>query len=118
MSSQQTPSSSGTGWSLERLLPYEQHIGYGLVALGLGLAAIPIANAALYRGGSLVFLIWGAALTLLVEGLGIYYLVKEPAGTLGRDRWDCGRRWLRFGHAELSDACNNEPRENGKVPGD
>jgi hypothetical protein len=66
----------------EKLAPKRQQIAYGLMGLGAALAAIPIANAALYRWQSLAFLLWGAALTLLVEGIGIYYLVKEPAGTL------------------------------------
>ncbi|MGH7224077.1 MAG: Gldg family protein, partial [Gemmataceae bacterium] len=80
MSITQTPSS--TGDVFERLAPKRERIAYGLIGLGLALLAIPVTNLSLYRLGSLVFLTWGAALSLLVLGVGLYYLLMEPARTL------------------------------------
>jgi hypothetical protein len=85
MSITQTPSNAADAF--ERLAPKRQQIAYGLIGVGAALAAIPIANVALYRWESLAFLLWGGALTLLVLGVGIYYLLMEPAGTL-RDEAD------------------------------
>ncbi|SRR5579883_753671 len=78
MSIQQAPSNTSTGWSIERLLPYEKQIGYAFVAVGLALAAIPIANVAMYRNNSLAVLAWGACLSLFTIGVGLY-AVMPPA---------------------------------------
>ena len=80
MSITQTPSS--TGDVFERLALKRQQIAYVLIVLGLALLAIPISNVSLYRWGSLVFLVWGSSLSLLVLGVGLYYLLMEPARTL------------------------------------
>jgi hypothetical protein len=80
MSSQQTPSNPNTGWSIERLVPYEQQIGYGLIAAGLLLAAIPIANAVMYRTNSLAILGWGVCLSVFVIGVGLYAIMPPAPG--------------------------------------
>src|SRR5579864_6497695 len=92
MSSQQTPSSANTGWSIERLLPYEKQIGYVLVVIGLLLLAIPIANGVKYRSNSLAILGWGACLSLFIIGVGLYTLipptpVSDPQSRTERLRW-------------------------------
>jgi hypothetical protein len=91
MSSQQAPGNANTGWSIERLLPYEKQIGYVLIALGLLLAAIPIANGMKYRANSLAILGWGAFLCLYVTVIGLYAVMPPPdTGVQGRTerlRW-------------------------------
>jgi hypothetical protein len=71
----------------ERLAAQRQNVAYGFIVVGLALAAIPISNVALYRWQSLAFFLWGAALSLLVIGAGIWTLMAESAGTL-RDQAD------------------------------
>lgn len=93
MSSQQSASRSGTGWSLERLLPYEQHIAYGLIAVGLALAAIPIANAVMHRTNSLAVLTWGTCLSLFVAGVGLYGVLAAAEGSDTQSRVE-QLRWV------------------------
>ncbi|HEY7423768.1 MAG TPA: hypothetical protein VH682_05930, partial [Gemmataceae bacterium] len=93
MSSQQTPSNPHTGWSIERLVPYEQHIGYGLIVAGLLLAAIPIANAVMYRSNSLAILGWGVCLSLFVIGVGLYAIMPPAPGASIESRTE-RLRWI------------------------
>jgi len=80
-----TPTPSNTGDVFEQLAPKRQQIAYILIGVGLALLAIPITNWAQYRWQSLVFLGWGAQTSLLVLGVGLYYLLQEPAGTLRQE---------------------------------
>jgi hypothetical protein len=66
----------------ERLAAKQQNIAYGLVAVGLVLLAIPISNVALYRWQSLAVFIWGAALSLLVVGVGLWNLLSPVGGDI------------------------------------
>ncbi len=93
MSSQQASSNALGGWSIERLLPYEKQIGYGLVVIGLLLSAIPIANVALYRNNSLAVLGWGACLSVFVIGVGLYAVLPPPPGTDVQTRTE-RLRWI------------------------
>jgi hypothetical protein len=79
MSSSQTPSS--TPDLFERLAPQRQQVAYGIIGAGAALAAIPISNAALYGGQSLLVFLWGAALSLFVLAVGVTYLGMAPAAT-------------------------------------
>lgn len=92
MSSQQAPGSASTGWGIERLLPFEKQIGYGLVLIGLLLLAIPIANGMKYRMNSLAVLGWGACMSLFVIGVGLYAVLtpaseSDVQGRTERLRW-------------------------------
>lgn len=93
MSTQQAPSSTNSGWSMERLLPYEKQIGFGLVVIGLLLLAIPIANWMKFRNNSLAVLGWGACLTLFVIGVGLYAVMPPPPGSDVQSRAE-RLRWI------------------------
>jgi hypothetical protein len=64
----------------EKLAAQRQNVAYGFVAVGLALLAIPISNVVLYRWQSLAFFIWGAALSLLVVGVGLWNLLSPVEG--------------------------------------
>ncbi len=93
MTMQQTPSSTGTSQGIERWVPYERQVGYGLIVAGLLLSAIPIANVAKYRGNSLAILVWGACLALFVVGMGLYTLMLA-APTADMPRRAERLRWI------------------------
>jgi hypothetical protein len=93
MSSQQNPSKTNPGWNIERLLPYEKQIGYGLVVIGLLLLAIPIYNGMKYRNNSLATLGWGACLSLFVIGVGLYAVMPPPPGAGVQSRTE-RLRWI------------------------
>jgi hypothetical protein len=84
-SSTNPPSTSGDIY--EKLASQRQNVAYVLVAVGLALAAIPIANFWLYRWQSLAVFLWGAALSLLVIGVGLWNRVVDVSGS-ARDEAD------------------------------
>lgn len=85
MSSNTSPTSASDWY--ERLASKQQNAAYVLFGLAAALAAIPIANAVLYRGQSLAVLLWGAALTLFVFGVGLWQLLTAVSGS-PRDQAD------------------------------
>jgi hypothetical protein len=76
-----------TGDFYERLAVKQQNIPIILIAAGLGLLAIPVSNAALYRWQSLAVFIWGLALSLFVIGVGLWNVLFPVTGEI-RDRSD------------------------------
>ncbi len=71
---------SPTGDIYARVPAKQQNIAYVLIAVGLALLAIPVSNAAMYRWESLAVLIWGAALSLFVVGVGLWNLLSPVRG--------------------------------------
>src|SRR6185437_8759435 len=66
----------------EKWAPKREKIAYALIALGVALAAIPIVNVALYGWQSILFFVWGTALSLSALLAGGIYLTSAPAPTL------------------------------------
>lgn len=93
MTTQQTPNNSSAGESMERWVKYERQIGTGLLIVGLLLLAIPITNVAKYRFNSLAFLVWGAALSMFVLGMGVYTLMPSTTSPEGLSRAE-RLRWI------------------------
>lgn len=83
MSSSPTPNTAAD--LFEGLAPKREKIAYGLMAAGAVLAAIPIANVALYRWQSLAVFFWGLALSLFVLLMGVVYLTMTPSDTLRKE---------------------------------
>ncbi|HEY7157608.1 MAG TPA: Gldg family protein [Gemmataceae bacterium] len=81
------PTATGAADIFEKWAPQREKIAYALIGLGIGLAAIPVANLALYGWQSLLFFAWGVGVSLTALIVGVVYLTLPPAPSL-RDEAD------------------------------
>jgi hypothetical protein len=75
MTTQQTPSDSNTSSGLERFVPYELQVGYGMAVAWVLSWGISVANLILYRDKSLAVLVWGILLTTFLGIMTLYSFV-------------------------------------------